>query len=1234
MAEPASVPQPESSRDRSARVSSAVRLELRNQRAVLSAVDVHHNAILIGTVPGCDLRLPGSDLPPLLFLLLHENAGLRLRKLAPAQPLLVNNALSSDALLGPGDSIQVGSFTVQVSFTVERAPADAPPSPALAEQRRMLEDGLRKLHAAQSQFDEDRRDWEQDAERQAEMLALRSRQLLEREKLTASAQYDLQEREQTLEAREKALDSRATALLESGAKVAADQQEVAQLKDQLRESRAELHAQYSKRRDALAAMREAVSRAAATVQQEKRGFVAQRAELAGLAKALDEQRQQLEDQRDELAAQRETLERQGKLIEDWQKELEQEYAERNRKLTVGESSLKTAQQTLSEEQGRHQQDLVRLERWQGQLQETQTQHEAKAQELNARAAQLQKDAAELAEQVHQTEEWDARLRVDAQDLQRQRTDLDETIRRLSEKSGNVEAQQVILASLRTRAERLQVELRQREEQLVQQRLRLDRMETQLGDASRKQGEQEATLRQERDRWQTEKQQIEARCTDLEVTLARMRELQAAFEVEQRAYVERLAVLEESEREVQQRGSLVRRRAQRLHALKVRLVAERQKVQERESQLVQTDQTRETLQEQLRKRSEALAEREQRLAEQVRAVEQSASELKVRATELEQAKVAVDQRQAEWQTQQAHDAAELARREALLKESEASQANSSKDVEEARQQLAEVRAQLDRDRQQAAAQWAEQQQAAAALQSLLPALLEQAQGAMERLGKAREHLRAHIAEVHHYTEKSLVELEAGQRSLAEQTEQLRQQHLVLSRGQEEQRLAVSSFRQSLLEWQEQLGDLKRSLTQGETVLDRRQAQLEEQARRIDETNTRLTERAEELEDQERDVAQRREELNNQLADMQHWYRHKLRELAERRLLKPPVTLEGGEGSLVVHQAAAGVVAVQAAESGADDRQLAELLTGMALIDQGTLAALMQEAKQRGSTLRDALLDGEYLTAYQMELIEAGKLEALVLGPLRVVDRIRLTTLETVYRVYDPRRGTEALLRCLSQRVPVERQAEFRERFQRASKLRHPNLAATLETLEVDGGPAALQEWVAGVPSTDWVQLAAPPSVWLWLVDQAAAGLEAAHAAGLDHGHLSAGRIVLTEAGELRVCGIGEPSWLSLDKEPKQELRLDAQARDLKALGLMAARWLTLGERGPVAQELLAALQQVVARLVSTTPKKGFPSAKSLREHVDELRRQVPEDQAARERLLALVRSRLQLEEDAPRLRASA
>src|SRR4029077_16200767 len=52
--------------------------------------NVNHVDFLIGTVPGCDLRVPGADLPSVLCLVARRPGGLLLRKLAPTQLILVN----------------------------------------------------------------------------------------------------------------------------------------------------------------------------------------------------------------------------------------------------------------------------------------------------------------------------------------------------------------------------------------------------------------------------------------------------------------------------------------------------------------------------------------------------------------------------------------------------------------------------------------------------------------------------------------------------------------------------------------------------------------------------------------------------------------------------------------------------------------------------------------------------------------------------------------------------------------------------------------------------------------------------------------------------------------------------------------------------------------------------------------------------------------------------------------
>src|SRR5439155_14669964 len=87
--------------------------------------------------------------------------------------------------------------------------------------------------------------------------------------------------------------------------------------------------------------------------------------------------------------------------------------------------------------------------------------------------------------------------------------------------------------------------------------------------------------------------------------------------------------------------------------------------------------------------------------------------------------------------------------------------------------------------------------------------------------------------------------------------------------------------------------------------------------------------------------------------------------------------------------------------AGDRKLGETLTQLQLIDEDALKALLVEARRQRRSLRQVLLASGVVTLYQLALIEAGNVAGLVLGPVRVVDRLRATPREAVYRVFDPR-----------------------------------------------------------------------------------------------------------------------------------------------------------------------------------------------------------------------------------------
>jgi hypothetical protein len=424
-------------------------------------------------------------------------------------------------------------------------------------------------------------------------------------------------------------------------------------------------------------------------------------------------------------------------------------------------------------------------------------------------------------------------------------------------------------------------------------------------------------------------------------------------------------------------------------------------------------------------------------------------------------------------------------------------------------------------------------------------------------------------------------------------------------------------------------MRQVLVHDGTRLERKEAEVAAAARQVGETTQQLARQAEQLHAQERQVVERRGEMERHLSDMREWYRRKLRELAEARRdnphdadaaivpLPPPADAPAADGPPEPAAPAAGPDVLSLTDDlDPGDRQLGDLLRSLELIDADTLTALLLEARRQRRSLRQVLLSGRggapLLTLYQLALIEAGNLDGLVLGPLRVIDRLQATPRETVYRVFDPRHSASALLRHLAdgEMHDAVHPDEFRQRFAALAAVRHSHLAATLEVLEVNGRPAALQEWLSGLPSTDWPALAAVPGVWYRLVYQAALGLHTAHQAGLAHGRLTARAVVLAADGVVKLTGVGEPPWLAggeADPTP---------AADLAALGELAAGWATLSPRRKGAKPpkpLPAALQQVLDRLRPDAADR-YTSAAAVLEDLERAGADLPDGSEAWAKLL--------------------
>src|SRR5713226_463521 len=288
-----------------------VRLEVRAGTRRPLTHEVSDAGFLIGSVPGCDLRLPGADLPPVVCLITRHAGGASLRKLLPTQPVLVNGQPVTVSPLVQGDRVTLGAVEILVHC---QPPSDSPGTPAVPlisspsvggqwtrlqqerdafelEQKRRrqeLEELGRQVDARQQELNERTQELETDR-----VIWYRRRQEMEQEcqKLEAGnpavPSTVLDEREKALEQHERDLATREEQFKKQ-------QQELAGVRQELADIRQQLYDRYRQRRDRLAGLHEAINVAARKIQDRKRQVDAETQQAAARRAELDAQTGELD----------------------------------------------------------------------------------------------------------------------------------------------------------------------------------------------------------------------------------------------------------------------------------------------------------------------------------------------------------------------------------------------------------------------------------------------------------------------------------------------------------------------------------------------------------------------------------------------------------------------------------------------------------------------------------------------------------------------------------------------------------------------------------------------------------------------------------------------------------------------------------------------------------------------------------------------------------------------------
>ncbi len=1224
---------------------AVVRLELRAGNGRPTQYEVGDGGFLIGSVPGCDLRLPGANLAPVLALITRHVGGATLRKLAPVQAILVNGRAVSAASLADGDRISVGAVEVAVGILLPPTSATAF-EPDVADLRAELAARSEQLRGQAQQLEADKEFWQgrlnemqTEVRRQGQALQETTQQLRQADSDIAAARADLEAREQALQARQQELDQVRAKAVAHGQQASQQHEEVVGLRRELGTIRQQLVQRYRERRDRLAAREVADHRDCKRLQERQRQLDALNERLTSETEDLAHRQAAIESGTEQLQRERDLLEEQHRLFASRQQENQRELAQRLEEIRARERAVTEERAELEKGQKQHQTDLVRIDRIQATLDQRQKQLQTQALVVDKRFEQLQRDSRELQEQAAQLDDWHTRLTAETERLEAQKREQQSLGSQLDQRAAALESQQAMLATLRTRLERTREEVRRQEQALSDQRALQEAAEADL----KQRLEEARLLREGLDNdgllIEQERKQFAERQVTLDAAIAQMRTAQEALAAEQAAFTQRQQQLDAEAAEQAEQAERLLSRGTQLEELHTRLGADRQALREREAALTRSEQALATLQEQLRRRSDELAEQQTRLQERETRLADETNRLEARAQALAQEQGAGGLELEQRRQELANRTAELDQLERdLLARAETQRAETDRLEEMARtlttqrQQLSTERIAWEIDKQaarEAAArtqgEWEAIRRETLELSQQFPDLEVRASAGLDRLLRAREQLREHLAEVHTYARQSRDDLETARKEVQAEVERVRQQELGLHTARDEHRLAVAAFRNQLIEWQGQVGEIRQGLQTGEVRLTARRAEVEQQAQQVESASARLAVEAERLQEEQRRVAERRGEVDRHLEDMRSWYRRKIRELSgidgdpdgpvsDAVLVPMPAAPDGSprpEGESETVLSLTGEVEPA-------DRQLGDLLHSLELVDSDTLAALLLEARRQRRSLRQLLLAGGYLTLYQIALIEAGNLDGLVLGPVRVIDRLPTTPREAIYRVFDPRHNREALLRHLaeSEMADAVRPDEYRQRFASAM-ITHPHLTATWEVFELAGRPAVLQEWPVGLAGNDWPKLAGAPGVWFRLLTQAGLGVRAIHEAGLVHGHLTLASFVCTRDGVLKVTGMGEPRWLVASTSTSRG-RTDA-AGDLTALGRAALVWGTDSPRkAGKPRQLPEALLTLAQRLAGDEPGPGFASASALLEELEGISDQVPPNAAAWERFVKQVR----------------
>lgn len=235
---------------------------------------------------------------------------------------------------------------------------------------------------------------------------------------------------------------------------------------------------------------------------------------------------------------------------------------------------------------------------------------------------------------------------------------------------------------------------------------------------------------------------------------------------------------------------------------------------------------------------------------------------------------------------------------------------------------------------------------------------------------------------------------------------------------------------------------------------------------------------------------------------------------------------------------------------------------------------------------ASVEGQRIQAQLKARMFGTEAVAVTVGPYALGRRLGAGGAGTVYLAHHRETGAEVALKILRNPTPTEERRLLREG-KSMMGLQHPNIVAVLEVGQGDRGVFIAMEFVRGGTLASWCRGDRAAEDVVVMIERVAAGLSAAHEAGVVHRDVKPSNVLIDEKGAPRITDFGLAAAVpgsAADELSAFSGRLTATGATMGTVGYMAPEQL-LGRAVTPATDQFALAVTTFEALYDVQPFSG-------------------------------------------------